>query len=208
MTWAFQDEAGLRQAGASPSGHSDAWWAVAEKAAKYLVAAPGVAPAPGKAGSPWQCHALAQEQAGLALPVQGSAPPEGRSWQAQLLSRLRLRASPWVWRRAWRLRAQQSEPAPRSPVLRASLPVSRASAGQLAWRWPRSRAPHASQQALRPWRAQRAWRLAAATLAWPQLRQLLAWQRVWRRAWVRASIPVWGQAWPLPWARVWRRALP
>jgi hypothetical protein len=82
MTSAFQDEAGLRQAGASPSGHSGAWWAVAEKAAKYWAAAPGVAPAPGQAGSPWQWPALAQAQAGLALPVppvQGSALPEGQS---------------------------------------------------------------------------------------------------------------------------------
>jgi hypothetical protein len=82
MTLAFQDEAGLRQAGAFPSGHSGAWWAVAEKAAKYWAVAPGVAPAPGQEGSPWQCLALAQEQAGLALPVppvQGSALPEGQS---------------------------------------------------------------------------------------------------------------------------------
>ena len=82
MTLAFQDEAGLRQAGAFPSGHSGAWWAVAEKAAKYWVAAPGVALAPGQEGSPWQCLALAQAQAGLALPVppvQGSALPEGQS---------------------------------------------------------------------------------------------------------------------------------
>jgi hypothetical protein len=47
MTLAFQDEAGLRQAGAFPSGHSGAWWAVAEKAAKYWAAALGVVPAPG-----------------------------------------------------------------------------------------------------------------------------------------------------------------
>ena len=82
MTLAFQDEAGLRQAGAFPSGPSGAWWAVAENAAKYGAAAPGVAPAPGQEGSPWQCLALAQEQAGLALPVppvQGSALPEGQS---------------------------------------------------------------------------------------------------------------------------------
>ena len=82
MTLAFQDEAGLRQAGAFPSGHSGAWWAVAEKAAKYWVVAPGVALAPGQAGSPWQWPALAQAQAGLALPVppvQGSALPEGQS---------------------------------------------------------------------------------------------------------------------------------
>jgi len=103
MTLAFQDEAGLRQVGAFPSGHSGAWWAVAEKAAKYWAAAPGVAPAPGQAGSPWQWPALAQAQAGLALPapqVQGSALPEGQSWQAQLLPRLRVRHSPWVWRQA------------------------------------------------------------------------------------------------------------
>ena len=174
MTLAFQDEAGLRQAGASPSGHSGAWWAVAEKAAKYWAAAPGVALAPGQAGSPWQWPALAQAQAGLGLPaplVLGSALPEGQSWQAQSLPRLRVRPSPWVWRQAWRLRARQSGQAPQSPqppVMRASRPVPRASVARLAWILPRSLAPKASRQAFLPWRVQRAWRLAVATLAWPQ----------------------------------------
>jgi hypothetical protein len=79
MTLAFQDEAGLRQAGAFPSGHSGAWWAVAEKAAKYWAAAPGAALVRGQAGSPWQWQALAQAQAGLGLPAQGSALPEGQA---------------------------------------------------------------------------------------------------------------------------------
>jgi len=100
MTLAFQDEAGLRQAGAFPSGHSGAWWAVAEKAAKYWVVAPGAAPAPGQAKSPWRWQALAQAQAGSAL-------PEGQSWQARVPASLqpmalmlpawqRVRPSPWI----------------------------------------------------------------------------------------------------------------
>ena len=109
MTLAFQDEAGLRQAGAFPSGHSGAWWAVAEKAAKYWAVAQGVAPAPGQAESPWRWQALAQAQAGLALPVQGSALPEDQSWKAQVPPLPRVRPLSWVWARAWwaRLRAQR-----------------------------------------------------------------------------------------------------
>jgi len=94
MTLAFQDEAGLRQAGACPSGHSGAWWAEAEKAAKYWAVAPGVARAPGQGGLPWQRQALAPVLAGarfpllLVLPVLGSALPQARLWQARALPSL------------------------------------------------------------------------------------------------------------------------
>jgi hypothetical protein len=54
MTSAFQGEADLRQAGASPSGHSGAWWVAAEIAVICWAAAPGAAPVQGRAGLPWQ----------------------------------------------------------------------------------------------------------------------------------------------------------
>lgn len=74
MTSAFQDEADLRQAGASPSGHSGAWWVAAEIAARYWAAAPGAVLVPGRAGLPWQPPApaaLRAEALFLAAQAQG-----------------------------------------------------------------------------------------------------------------------------------------